>query len=315
MKLKFLILILGLTFSGFSSRFYQAFAQETPEKSADFRDVVEKRLLTFKMSRLDGKIIKAGIKLKDVCPIDDDRVARRVFVEYGAIFIVANNVQFPIKCIFENETEVLGYQNSAKPKTEVIGGTTITLQEPAMNALLEAIKEAKQKNLRITPRGGSIAASRSYQDTARLWDSRFYPALNHWVGKGKISRKDAEMVKGWQIHQQVAKVLEWEDKGLYFSKDLSKSILYSVAAPGASQHIFMLALDVEQFANKKVREILANHGWFQTVKSDLPHFTYLGFTEESELRALGLKPVPAGGQIFWIPNIVEPTKKLEVKEQ
>ncbi len=108
--------------------------------------------------------------------------------------------------------------------------------------------------------------------------------------------------------------MEWESKGLYFSKDLSKSILFSVAAPGASQHIFMLALDVEQFANKNVREILADHGWFQTVLSDLPHFTYLG-VKESELPALGLKKVTHGGQIFWIPNIVESPEKLEVKEK
>jgi hypothetical protein len=75
-----------------------------------------------------------------------------------------------------------------------------------------------------------------------------------------------------------------------------------VAAPGASQHIFMVALDVEQFANKAVRDILAAHGWFQTVKSDMPHFTYLG-VKETELPALGLKREFSGGQKFWIPNV------------
>jgi hypothetical protein len=89
---------------------------------------------------------------------------------------------------------------------------------------------------------------------------------------------------------------------LYFSKDFSKSILYSVAAPGASQHIFMLALDVEQYADPQVREILARNGWFQTIQSDLPHFTYLGVAE-SELAAKGLKSVTVGGQTFWVPNI------------
>ncbi len=296
------MLILGLNFLGFSSRFYQVSAQETPEKSANFREVVEKRVSTFMLSTTDGKILKSKIKLEDICPIDKDTVAKRVFAEYGAIFIAANRVQFPIKCIFEDENEVRMYQSSAYPKTLVIGGTSITLQEPAMNALEEVNKEAAKQNLRITPRGGSIAASRSYQDTAGLWNSRFFPALNYWVGKGKISRQDAENAKRLPIHEQVAQVLEWENKGLYFSKDLSKSILFSVAAPGASQHIFMLALDVEQFTNKEVRKILANHGWFQTVKSDLPHFTYLG-VKESELPALGLKAVMVGGQKFWIPNM------------
>lgn len=300
MKLKFLMFILVLIFLVLSSQIYQVIAQET----ANFQDVVKKKVSTLQVSTTDGKILKTKITLEEICPIDSDSVARSVFKEYGAIFVAANKVRFPIKCVFEDEREVSMYQNSANPKTVVIGGTSITLQEAAMNSLLEAIEEAKQQKLRITPRGGSIAASRSYQDTAGLWNSRFYPALNYWVGKGKILRQDAENAKRLPIHGQVAKVLEWESKGLYFSKDLSKSILFSVAAPGASQHIFMLALDVEQFANKEVRKILANHGWFQTVKSDLPHFTYLGVkNEESELRALGLKPVTVGGQQFWIPNI------------
>jgi hypothetical protein len=34
----------------------------------------------------------------------------------------------------------------------------------------------------------------------------------------------------------------------------------------------------------------------------LPHFTYLG-VKESELPALGLKPVTIGSQKFWIPNV------------
>jgi len=64
----------------------------------------------------------------------------------------------------------------------------------------------------------------------------------------------------------------------------------------------MLAFDVSQFGNARVRRILARHGWFQTVKSDLPHFTYLG-VEEKDLPALGLRRVETGGQVFWIPNI------------
>lgn len=91
---------------------------------------------------------------------------------------------------------------------------------------------------------------------------------------------------------------------MFFSKDLSKSILYSVAVPGASQHNFLLALDVQQFGNAQVRAILAENGWFQTVKSDLPHFTYLGL-KESELPAHGLKSVTVGGQKFWVPNLKE----------
>lgn len=276
------------------------FQDQVLGQTANFRFVLEERLAKAEVYREGKKTV--GIRLDEVCAVDTDSVAERVFRDYGAIFVAGNGVRFPIKCVFANDSEAQMYQTSANPKAQNIGGTRIELQEPAMDALLEAIAEAAKKNLRITPRGGSIGAKRSYQDTVDLWYSRFTPALTYWTGKGKISRREAEMVKGWSIQKQVAQVLEWESKGYYFSKDLSKSILYSVAAPGASQHIFMLALDVEQFGNKAVRDILAKHGWFQTVKSDLPHFTYLG-VEESKLPALGLKAVFVGGQKFWIPNI------------
>ena len=65
-----------------------------------------------------------------------------------------------------------------------------------------------------------------------------------------------------------------------------------------------LALDVQQFADARVRRILAKHGWFQTVKSDLPHFTYLGVSED-ELPSLGLRREVISGQAFWIPDIKE----------
>ena len=97
-------------------------------------------------------------------------------------------------------------------------------------------------------------------------------------------------------------ILELEKKKIFFSKDLSKSIIYSVAPPGTSQHLAMLAFDAAEYKNEQVREILARHKWFQTVVSDLPHFTYLG-VKEKELPDLGLKKVENCGQVFWIPNI------------
>lgn len=256
-----------------------------------FRTIVEERL---------QKIHKRD--LATICPIDHDISARTIFADYGAFFVSSSDVNLPSRCIFENDLDVQAFQSQVKVRTETIGGTQVTLQEPAMVALLKARKEALSKGLNITPRGGSLAATRSYSDTVRLWNSRLNPGLAYWVGKGRIKRADAAAVKNVAIRIQIAKVLEWEQEGIWFSKDLSKSILYSVAAPGASQHIFMVALDIIQFANKDVRAILARHGWFQTVNSDLPHFTYLGKTED-ELPALGLRSVTTGGQRFWIPNI------------
>ncbi|HEY8561454.1 MAG TPA: hypothetical protein VIL74_13850 [Pyrinomonadaceae bacterium] len=261
-----------------------------------------------------GKTIKKGISLSEICDLNEP-VANRVFREYGAMFVGRDEVfagfrlingddkiKFFVNCVFQDEREVSSYQTSIRTKSATVGGTPIELREDAMAALFDAIEDAKKQGLQITPRGGSIAAKRSYQDTVRLWNSRFLPALDFWVGKGRISRRESESAKTFGIQEQVKRVLAWEDKNLWFSKDLSKSILYSVAAPGASQHIFMLALDVEQYANPRVRKILAEHGWFQTVLSDAPHFTYLG-VDEDELPELGLEAKFIGGQKFWIPKM------------
>jgi hypothetical protein len=110
-------------------------------------------------------------------------------------------------------------------------------------------------------------------------------------------------VRGLTPAEQVAEVLRLEEeRGIFFSKDFSKSILYSVAAPGASQHLAMLAFDASEFLDARVRELLAARGWFQTVRYDLPHFTFLG-VREKELPALCLRRVDECGQTFWVPDL------------
>ena len=98
---------------------------------------------------------------------------------------------------------------------------------------------------------------------------------------------------------------------IFFAKSLDKSIIYSVAPPGSSQHIAMLAYDVKEFDNERVRSILAEHGWFQTVTSDLPHFTYIG-VKEAELPGLGLKKVRSNDRDFWVPDL-DPSKRIKRK--
>lgn len=263
-------------------------AANTVYSQTGFRAIVEKRL---KMRNLD---------LTKVC-YANDIVADRVFRDYGAIF-VSKGTSLPGKCVFENEDEVMAFQSLAHPYELKVGGVSVNLQRSAMHAFEAARAEAAKSRLSITPRGGAVASTRSYAKTVELWNSRFTPALRHWTSKGKITRDEADAATKAPIREQVAMVLAWEAKGFWFSKDLQKSILYSVAVPGASQHIFMLALDVEQFADARVRRILAKHGWFQTVKSDLPHFTYLGVSE-NDLSSLGLRREVVSGQTFWIPDI------------
>ena len=235
-------------------------------------------------------------------PEDSDETSLRILSDYGAMFVVPDNVKVPSGCILANEQEVQAFQNQATFVTESIGGVKIELQPAAMNAFLAARAEAKQLKLDITPRGGSVAARRSYADTVRLWYTRVSPALKYWYKRGRISLQQVQELQQLSAPDQVSRILELEKSGLFFSKDLSKSILYSIAAPGSSQHNAMLALDISQFSNEQVRRILAKHGWFQTVYSDLPHFTYLGLSED-DLSARGLQAVKSGNQVFWIPVI------------
>jgi hypothetical protein len=184
----------------------------------------------------------------------------------------------------------------------MVGYDDVELQPAAMKALLKAVNEAREEGLDITPRDGAEAARRNFDDSLRLWNTRFLPALDYWREQGRLTAEQVEKLRSLPLNEQVAAVLELEKDGIYFSKDLSKSILYSIAAPGTSQHIAMLAFDVNEFDNSRVREILAKHGWFQTVLSDLPHFTFLGL-KEKELPKHGLRRVDVNGQAFWIPNV------------
>jgi hypothetical protein len=231
-----------------------------------------------------------------------DAAARRLLAEYGAMFVAADPVLIPPACVFRDEEEVARFQELAGARAADFGGVKVELQPAALEALLAARAEARAAGLDITPRDGAEAARRSFSDTVRLWDSRVRPALEHWMGAGRVPAEQAERVRSLSSREQVACVLELESCGCFFSKDFSKSILHSVAAPGASQHLAMLAFDAVEFADARVREILAARGWFQTVRNDLPHFTYLGFPE-SQLAGLGLRPVSDGGQVFWVPDV------------
>ncbi|HEX6280512.1 MAG TPA: hypothetical protein VFZ49_10935 [Pyrinomonadaceae bacterium] len=247
---------------------------------------------------------RAGLTVDDfgskVCDFKRDPIARRVLREYGSVFVAGADVLVPDKCIFDSRETAERFQKRAKFVREHIGGVEITLQPPAMISLLSAIEEAVAIGVRITPRDGSIAGGRDYDDTIRLWDSRFYRALDYWLARGKITKEEADRARLLAAYEQVPLVLNWESKMIWFSTGFNRSILSSVAAPGTSQHLSGLAFDVTEYSDSRVRLIMNKHGWYQTVLADEPHFTYLG-GRETQLAGSGLRLLVSNRYRYWVP--------------
>lgn len=239
-----------------------------------------------------------------------DQVGWRVLADYGAMLVAGEGVTHPPFVVFPDEASVASWQGKLTIRKATIKCIPIQLQAPAMDALFVARTEAAWQGLTITPRGRD-SARRDYKLTVELWLSRVLPGLDYWVRQGRLSRKEADRLRQLSPRDQVPEILGLEEQGLFFSQDLSKSILYSVAAPGSSQHLSLLALDVTEHGNPAVRTVLARHGWFQTVVSDLPHFTFLGL-EEQDLPARGLKRVTIQGREFWVPDI--PASGMRVRK-
>lgn len=226
----------------------------------------------------------------------------RLMFAYGGIFAAdTGKVRLPSNCFFRNEAEVRDFQRRAGVSSEVVGGVRIELQPDALRAFLAARAAARKEGLNITPRGAN-SARRSYADTVELWSNRVAAAITYWTRRGKLTKTQAERLRALSPDKQVAEVLALEERRIYFGNGFANTILQSVAAPGSSQHIMMLALDIDQYSDTRVRAILAKYGWHRTVKNDAPHFTYLGVAE-STLPSLGLRREASDGGAFWVPII------------
>jgi hypothetical protein len=232
------------------------------------------------------------------------KTGRRLLAEYGAVLVTTATP--PPKIVFADEDEVERFQSSVEIARQKIGEFEIELQPAAMAALVDAVNEAAMTGLSITPRSAD-AARRSYRDTASLWQRNVNRGADHWQALGRISAETALRIREMPVTDQVDFILELEDRDeIYFGTYFDKSILYSVAAPGSSQHLAMLAFDVAEYQDEAVESLLARRGWFRTVANDLPHFTFLG-RREDELPGSGLKQVKrVYGQVeyrFWVPDI------------
>ncbi len=179
---------------------------------------------------------------------------------YGAAFVNQNpEVQLPQKVVFANEQETKAFQ-STLTMGKVNGTNNCYLQKAAA----EALNQAKAQ-LAIPLKSG--------------------------YGASDCTRNFATNLKFWRKYandKTLARVQQGEET----------KILSTVAPPGASQHLWGLAIDL-RVANEAQKQTLNQYGWFRTVENDVPHWTYVGLPPE-QLAELGFKNKLVRGVNYWV---------------
>ena len=234
----------------------------------------------------------------------ESAVEKRLFAEYGSVF--ATKAISPPVIIFEDHEAVDRFQTSLSLEKGVFGDHEITLQSKAIEALKRAVTEMSKLGGSITARAAD-SGGRSYGDTVGLWARNVTRGLEHWIDLGRISLERADSIRQLSPKEQVSVILNLEEEEkLFFGTYFDRSILHSVAAPGASQHLSMLAFDVAEYQDSRIDEVMARNGWHRTVINDLPHYTFLGY-QEPELSDLGLGRIfrTYGERVysFWTPAV------------
>jgi hypothetical protein len=245
------------------------------------------------------------VSLKGHLHLISNSLERRLFEEYGAIF--ATTAVPPSTIIFRSESEVAAFLSTLEVTRNTVGEFEMELQSAAMESLLRAQADAESVAATISARCAD-SGRRSYQETVQLWLRNVNRGLDHWLVDGRITTERADSIRALEPFDQVELILELEDRDqIYFGTYFDKSILYSVAAPGASQHLSLLAFDLAEYRDESSEKALAANGWFRTVKSDLPHFTYLGLNE-AELPAQDLEQsvrmYDGLAYRFWTPKLI-----------
>lgn len=249
-------------------------------------------------------------------------VQNKIYFEYGLIF-ASEGTTPPTTCLFKDSQAIKDFQTALAQDRKIQSGNflsiktrdcnplqkncveykTIRLQNKALEALTDAVN--KNKNIILRNHDGD-GAERSYQQTVKNWRGRVCDAIPKVKNPSnkKLLRLIAITGKGrcktisslTEISlEEINLVLELEKEGETFGRG-GKPILNSVAAPGASQHHSLLAVDVYledpsklTKEDKDIIKSLNKFGWYRTVKQDAYHFTYLGIRDTAKLETLGIQ--------------------------
>ncbi|MEH2044935.1 D-alanyl-D-alanine carboxypeptidase family protein [Nostoc sp.] len=179
---------------------------------------------------------------------------------YGAVFVNPDiEIKLPPKDIFANEQETQKFQATLR-MGHVDGTNDCYLQKPAADALNKA---RTQQHIPLKSGYGSGDCTRTFNTNLKFWNK-------------------------YANNQVLAKVQQGKET----------KILGLVAPPGTSQHLWGLAIDLH-VGSKEQRKALNQNGWFQTVENDVPHWTYVGLSEEN-LPLFGFKKKVVQSITYWI---------------
>ncbi|WP_315787712.1 D-alanyl-D-alanine carboxypeptidase family protein [Fischerella sp. JS2] len=179
---------------------------------------------------------------------------------YGAAFVNHNSeVQLPSQVLFKDEKETKEFQ-ATLTMGKVNGTNNCYLQKAAADALNQA---KAQVSIPLKSGDADSDCTRSFAANVRFW------------------RKYAN-------DKTLTRVQQGQET----------KILGTVAPPGASQHLWGLAIDL-RVSSEAQRQALNQNGWFRTVEYDVPHWTYIGYPPD-ELGDLGFQNKVIGGISYWL---------------
>lgn len=179
---------------------------------------------------------------------------------YGSAFINQNpEIKLPQKVLFKNEQETKEFQ-STLTTGKVNGTNNCYLQKSAAEALNLA---KSQVQIPLKSDYGASDCTRSFATNLRFWQKYANNNTLEQVRQGKETK-----------------------------------ILGVVAPPGASQHLWGLAIDL-RVSNERQKQVLNQNGWYQTVEYDVPHWTYVGLAPD-KLPEFGFQNKVVEGINYWV---------------
>lgn len=179
---------------------------------------------------------------------------------YGSAFVNQKpEIKLPPKVVFNNEQETKQFQ-STLITGKVNGTSNCYLQKSAADALNIA---KSQVQIPLKSGYGASDCTRNFATNLRFWQKY---ANNNTLEQVRLGKET--------------------------------KILGVVAPPGASQHLWGLAVDL-RVSNEAQKQALNQNGWYRTVEYDIPHWTYVGLAPE-KLAEFGFQNKVVEGINYWV---------------